>query len=81
MKGTIVLPQELNINSVTNALELSKEILSKEDEIILDAGEVEIIDALGLQIIFAIQKTALLNNVKFNIINAKPALQKYMSYL
>ena len=81
MKGIINLPQELNINSVVKVTDMAKEIMSKEDEIVLDAKEVEIIDALGLQIILSIQKTAILNKVKFEVKNAKPALQKYLSYI
>lgn len=79
MKDIVILPQEFNINAVGEVLETAKKIMSKEDKIILDAQNVEIIDGLGLQLIVAIQKTALMNNVKCQLINAKPTLQKYMS--
>lgn len=75
------MPSELNINSVGNVLDAAKELMSKEDKIIIDAKEVETIDALGMQLIFSIQKTAILNNIKLEIANAKPTLQKYLSYL
>jgi anti-anti-sigma regulatory factor len=78
MDNTLILPQSLCISSVSNLLENVRKIISTEDRLVLDVKDVKEIDALGLQLILAIQKTGLLNNVKIDLINVGPKLQRIL---
>lgn len=81
MKGVIILPQELNIHNLSSIIENLKDIISTEDKIVIDAKKVETMDALGLQLILSIEKTASINNMKFELINVNKGLSKYLSFL
>lgn len=81
MENVISLPEIFNINVVNQFLQSVREIISSEDKIILDAQNVTEIDALGIQMILAIEKTAQLNNIEFQLTNTSTQLQKYLSFI
>lgn len=76
--AAIVLPQELNINTIGEVLAKVRKTIEKSDAIVLDAKDVEIVDALGLQLILSVEKTASMNNIKYQLINANSILQKHL---
>lgn len=78
-KNVIVLPKELNIQNLDLFIDKARKIIPTNDEMIVDAQNIEVIDTAGLQLILSIAKTALLNNVKFQLINASPSLQRYVA--
>lgn len=80
MSNVISLPESLNINGLGQLLESVKGVISNEDKIVLDAQHVTEIDALGVQMILAIEKTSQLNNIEFQLINISPQLQKYLHF-
>lgn len=81
MAGLIVLPTYFNIGVIYDVTEDVKKLIVHEDELILDAKNVETIDILGLQLIVCIVKSVLKSGIKLKINNISPQLQKYLSYV
>lgn len=79
MEKTILLPKLMNINVVGELLKEIRSIILDASCIVLDAKEVEEIDALGLQIILAIEKTAAMNGIEMKKINVQEKLKNVLN--
>ncbi|OEH85624.1 hypothetical protein BHU72_02160 [Desulfuribacillus stibiiarsenatis] len=75
----LTLPESLNIYNVASYLDTLKEVFESSNyRIMLDGSLNQDIDASGVQLLLAVNKTCNKNNGSLKILGPSPTLSKYL---
>lgn len=72
---TIILPATFNVSEISKVFHEFEEIVNKNHDVIVDASEVETIDAVGLQLLYASHKELQKNDCKMVIKDASERVE------